>query len=247
MLPPETTKNIMRKCMPIGKKYLLLFIFYSLMTAICAQQVTTSVKRDIVANKVQISTHLKDIPVDGRIRFQQVLPNNATIAETHFENFLWDTSHSMLTILSENCQPIEDKCFNYTLSFTADINSLSMGPSAVMYEQKDGQVNKITTAAHTFYLNNSDCHIVVGQTDTVQVVDKQGYYLQISASTARQSINALSKQVHLQNGDIIVEQKSGKYYRYRIGVFATQEQLAEKLTYYRQYVPDAFVPRDSWQ
>ena len=215
-------------------KYIFCFLFIVLFyTAANGQQLTISAKADTLTNEITSHVSLINIPEGSRARFQQRLFSQAKLISLPSYFLHWDTANNILTIITPKYPNIDTLTFQFVCKtdFLPDV--LAWGEAALMYEDNKGNVQKITSPVKHYVVRNNN-------TDA-DSLEKETYYIQISASKTIQNKNELAKLVHLQNGHVIAEEKTEKYYKYFIGNFASQEQAAEQLKYYKKYVPDAFV------
>ena len=218
----------------IKLKYVLcIFSFFCLIISANGQKAITSASIDTVKNEITTFVSLINIPQGGKARFQQRLPIQAKLVTPSLDFLLWDTSNHIFTIIVANYPDIDTLPFQFVCKWNALPDNITWGESAFMYEDKSKQVQKINIPAKTY--------AVRGEVTDSATLQKEMFYIQISASKTPQKMSDLSKQVHLQSDNKIIERKTEKYYTYLIGHFPTRESASEKLKYYRQYVSDAFV------
>ncbi len=215
------------------KVFLFLILFYKTTTDSYGQEIISFARMDTITNEITTFISLVNIPDGGRVRFQQRLHPKATLTNLPSEFLLWDTANNILTLISSNYPSIDTLAFKFVCKTDSLPDVILWGESALMYENKKGIVQKITSPARNYIVRQNRPDI-----DTLQ---KESYYIQISASNTMQKKNDIAKLVHLQNEHIILEQKTEKYYKYFIGNFTSKEQASTYLKYYRQYIPDAFI------
>jgi hypothetical protein len=128
-----------------------------------------------------------------------------------------------------------------TLSFTFHckldslLDIIAWGEAALMYENKNKSTGKINIPAKDYIIRPKNI--------AVDSLIKDLFYIQILASKTIHQKEDIANLVHLQEEHIILELKTGQYYRYFIGCFSSGKQASAELKYYRQYMPDAFILR----
>lgn len=216
-----------------SKQILCIFSFLIISIFSYGQKVINFAKIDTVKQEVTTYVSLIDIPQGGRARYQQRLLSQAKLVAPPLGFLLWDTNNNIFTIVTANYPKVDTLSFQFVCKINSLNHEITWGESAFMYEDKDKQVQKINIPAK-IYSARSEVK------DSV-VLQKRMFYIQVSASKTQQKISDLSKQVRLQGEHKIIERKTEKYYTYLVGNFPTREAASEKLTYYQQYISDAFI------
>ena len=217
-------------------KYLLCaFLFSCITLPAFGQKMTLSISTDTVRNEVTTHVSLINIPQGGRVRFQQRLPAQAKLLAPPLSFLLWDTANNIFTIISPNYPKIDTLPFVFVCKMDSLPDRLLWGESALMYEDKNKQVQKIKNPARTYIIREK-----VKNIDSV-TLQKGMFYIQVSASKSPQKIGELSKQIHLQNEHKLIERKTANLYTYLIGHFPTKASAAEILKEYKKYAKDAFI------
>ena len=212
------------------------YFFFIFFLPVCfyAQELKITVKTDTTSNEITTYISLINIPDGKRVRFQQRLLPNAKLVKLPTEFLLWDTANSVLTLITANYPPVDTLNFAFVCRSETLPDVIFWGEAALMYENKKGEVKKITSAAKNYFVRQPTIPETYNLT-------KGMYYIQVSASKTVQNSLDVAKLVHLQNEHSILDEKTDKYYKYYVGQFATKEQAIKQLSYYKQYVSDAFV------
>ena len=71
---------------------------------------------------------------------------------------------------------------------------------------------------------------------------QSGYYIQVS-SLSKSNLAEIKKYIHLSKEDNVIEVKRDKLFVYYVGPFSTMKEATDKLEYYKNYVPDAYVKK----
>jgi hypothetical protein len=192
-------------------------------------------KTDTISNEITTFVSLINIPEGGRARYQQrLLPTTKLIGLPPYEFLLWDTAKNILTIITPKYPRIDTLKFTFVCRTDTLPDVVTWGEVALMYENKDKEVKKITSPARNYIVRQPS----ITETDSLT---KGMYYIQVSASKTMQNKEDVAKLVHLQKEHIVLEEKTDKYYKYFIGNFSSKEQATTQLKYYKQYVSDAFI------
>jgi hypothetical protein len=184
----------------------------------------------------EITTHVSfiAIPDGGRIRFQQRLSAQTKLIHLPPNVMPWDTSNNIFSMICVQYPSVDTLKFSFVCKADTLPDILQWGEATLMYEDKNRQVCKIELSAENYIVRQNE--------DTLNSVAKEMfYYVQVSAFEKPHQTTDIAKLVHLQTNDAITEYKIDKYYKYLIGPFSSKEQAAEKLEYYRQYIPNAFI------
>jgi hypothetical protein len=192
------------------------------------------VETDTTNSEITTRISLINIPEGGRARFQQRLLPQTKFVKLSPQTLLWDTAKNILTIITVEYPPIDTFKFSFLCHADTLTDAIVWGEAALMYENKNGEVKKITSSEKKYIIRQSS-------TMATDRLIKGMYYIQISASKTRQNKEDIAKVIHLQKEDIILEEKADTYYKYFVVHFSTKEQANAQLSYYKKYVSDAFV------
>ena len=215
-------------------KKINIFLYCIATTCLSAQEMKITAKIDTTSNEITTFVSLINIPEGGRVRFQQRLLPNAKIITLPYDFLLWDTAKNILTIITTKYPRIDTLIFTFVCRTGTLSDAIFWGESALMYEKKSGIVQKITLPARNYTVKQP----LVPNADSLV---KGMFYIQVSASKTVQNKENIAKMVHLQKEHIVLEEKSGKFYKYFIGNFTAKEQANIQLKYYKQYISDAFI------
>ena len=215
--------------------FFFIVLFHAASPYSYGQEMLISARTDTLTNEITSLVSLINIPEGGRTRFQQRLSPQAKLINLPSDFLLWDTANNILTLITPRYPRIDTLSFQFVCKTDSLPDVLPWGESALMYEDNTGMVRKITSPVKHYIVRQSYCN-----TDSLV---KDMYYIQISASNAIQDKNTLAKTVHLQKEHIILEEKTGKQYKYFIGNFISKEHASAHLEYYKKYVSDAFIVR----
>jgi hypothetical protein len=225
------TKQWRKKFKSIG-----IVLIFCCIDSIYAQKMQMSVVID--TGSCEITTHVSfiAIPDGGRIRFQQRLSAQTKLIQLPLNTLPWDTSNNIFSMICVQYPSVDTLNFSFVCKADTLPDILQWGEATLMYEDKNRQICKIELSAENYIVRQNE--------DTLNSVPKvMFYYIQVFASAKSQRTTDIAKRVHLQTNDAITEHKTEKYYKYLVGQFSSKEQAEEKLEYYRQYIPDAFIVR----
>ena len=229
-------------------KNCFLLLCICLLLSSQAQQIVLESQVDADNQQIHTTVILKNIPVQGRLRYQQRMPDGELFSGGVFKGLQWDTADNILTLIAVQTIQIDSFAFDFNVNYQNAGSTISWGEAALMYEMSDGSVQKITHDAELLYLQSSkkeqieDSSFVENSIqDNAALANQDVYYIQVSASKSKQALANVKKTLPLQDGDVLCEVKDNKYYCYRIGPFRTQEEAKVKLKYYKTFVKDAFV------
>ncbi len=188
----------------------------------------------IVTEKVKFF----NIPQGGKMRFQQRFVGNIQCLQYDFDTLLWDTNDRILTLISPSFPKTETDTLqiSFTMKMNDTISGLQWGEAALICETSHGKMHKQTSPSYSLYVKQQDTSLL----SESKMFDGY-YYVQVASLPLKHSKQDIAKQMHVQEGDVVVEMHTGKYYRYMIGHFATKEIAQQKLKYYRSYAKDAFI------
>ncbi|MBO4582264.1 MAG: SPOR domain-containing protein [Bacteroidales bacterium] len=237
----------------MNKWFLLLSL--CLLSDLQAQQIMLRSQADAENRQIYTQVVLKNIPVQGRLRYQQRMPECVQLQEGRFKGLQWDTANNILTLIALQTIQIDSFSFDFTVNYQGTDSAVVWGESALMYETEDGSVRKITYDADILSVKSGENIPVAEDGNTFNIDEpasgntgnnaietgKDVYYIQISASKSKQAVESVKKTLPLQEGDKLCEMKDNKYYCYRIGPYKNQEEAKAKLKYYRAFVKDAFL------
>ena len=212
----------------------IILLFCAIKPCSYGQELKITAKTDTISNEITTFVSLINISEGGRTRFQQRLSPQTKLVKLPSETLLWDTANNILTIITPKYPRIDTLNFTFVCRMDSLPDAILWGEAALMYENKAGIVQKITSPAKKYIVRQPP----IPDADSLT---KGMYYIQVSASKSMQNKNEIAKLTHLQKEHIILEEKTKDYYKYFIGNFITKEQASEHLKYYKQYVSDAFI------
>lgn len=238
-------------------KQWMVWCLVCLMAGVQAQQMKIAAKAVPGQNEIITTVTLLNVPVNGRMRYQQRLPQQVSVKDTHLKGLQWDTADNILTCMALQTIAIDSFSFSFTVQYAGAGKNITWGEAALMYETSDSSVQKLSHSASLLMLEceqpvpTQEGRVVVSEwgevkklsADTVcPITDADNvYYVQVSASRSQQSVTELKRMACMQSGDNMYEMKDNKYYCYRIGPYYAKETATEKLKYYKTRFKDAFI------
>ena len=227
----------MNRCMQIDKifQYCLIIILFCVNYQLFSQDIFIQTNIDTTRKEIYTEVILSQIPINGKWRYQQRLPQQTTIVNSQLHGLLTDTSNHCFTVIGPNFNNIDTFKFNFITQYAPELEEILWGEVAFLYENTNKKIEKITKIPQLISLCSNNVY------NNCKV--ENAYFVQISASINQQFIATLAKEVNLQDGDVILETKKGNFYCYKVGYFSTENEAKTKLRYYRKYVKDAFITR----
>lgn len=199
------------------------------------------VERDTATNILTEHVKFFNIHQGGKMRFQQRILGVNYWLQCNFSTLLWDTNDGILTVISPQFPIVDTLHISFSVKTDDSVSIQQWGEAALICETAHGKMHKQVLPAYSLYVKQE----TQPQQDTILLAEKRMldgyYYVQVSAMRNKQSIKEMSKQMHLQKDDVLLEKIKGKFHCYFIGHFATKEIARKKLNYYHTYAKDAFV------
>jgi len=140
------------------KKIMLCFIafFFIAIPCIYAQEMKIAAKIDTTSKEITTFVSLINIPESGRVRFQQRLLPNTKIITMPYDFLLWDTANNILTIITPKYPRIDTLNFAFICDTDTLPDTIFWGESALMYENKNKEVKKISFPAKNYIIRQKN-------------------------------------------------------------------------------------------
>ncbi|NLJ81692.1 MAG: hypothetical protein GX330_01005 [Bacteroidales bacterium] len=195
-----------------------------------SQSIVFNNKVDTLTHTLTSSVFFQNIPAKSKARWQQRLPAHTAIINIDKQEVWWDTTENLLSVIWKDFPDKDVVTYTFTLKILdTTLHSISLGDGAFIYVDNENKTKKITTKENYISILNA-C-----QVDSLSFYDTI-YYIQVGVGA-----KGRQREFRLHENDQMFTIEMNHSCKYQVGPYYSLEQAKSKLSFYRNYVKDAFI------